>query len=72
MDTYYETYEENWARRLVWAYNKLKIERKDKPIYWVDLRRISGVKERNLSKVVPLIHKYTDHETTQMILQIIE
>lgn len=72
MRRYHETYEENWTRRLVWAYNKLKIERKDKPIYWVDLRRISGVKERNLTKVAPLIHKYTDSKTAQTIRQIIE
>ena len=69
---YAETYPEHWARRLAWAYNKLKEERDDKPIYWVDLRRISGVKERNLSKVIPLIHKYTDPKITQIILRIIE
>ena len=69
---YTETYPEHWARRLVWAYNKLKDERGDKPIYWVDLRRISGVKERNLSKVTPLIHKYADPKTTKIILQLIE
>ena len=72
MQRYYETYEDHWARRLVWAYNKLKKERGDKPIYWVDLRRISGVKERNLSKIVPLIHKHTDKQTAKVIRQIIE
>lgn len=72
MDKYYETYEDHWARRLVWAYHKLQIERGDKAIYWVDLRRISGVKERNLHKVIPLIHKYTDFKTAQIICQIIE
>lgn len=69
---YTETYPEHWARRLVWAYNKLKTERKDKPIYWVDLRRISGVKERNLHKVIPLIHKHTDPKTANIIRKIIE
>ena len=69
---YTETYPEHWARRLVWAYNKLKDERGDKPIYWVDLRRISGVKERNLSKVTPLIHKYADPKTANIIRKIIE
>lgn len=72
MQRYYETYEEHWARRLVWAYNKLKKERVDRPIFWADLRRISGVKERNLLKVIPLIHKHTDRKTAKIIRQIIE
>ena len=72
MRRYYETYEDHWARRLVWAYNKLKKERVDRPIYWVDLRRISGVKERNLTKIAPLIHKHTDRKTAKIIRQIIK
>lgn len=72
MQKYYETYEDHWARRLVWAYNKIKAERGEMPIYWVDLRRISGVKERNLSKIAPLIHKHTDRKTAKIIRQIIE
>ena len=69
---YTETYTEHWTRRLIWSYNKLKAEYGEKPIYWVDLRRISGVKERNLHKVIPLIHKYTDRKTAKIIRQIIE
>lgn len=67
-----ESYPEHWTRRLVHCYHQLKKERGDKPIYWVDLRRISGVKERNLHKVIPLLHKYTDPKTAKAILQIIE
>lgn len=69
---YTESYPEHWSRRLVWAYNKLRAERRDKPIYWVDLRRISGVKERNLGKVIPLIHNYTDANTAKTIINLIE
>ena len=69
---YTESYPEHWARRLVHCYHQLKKERGDKPIYWVDLRRISGVKERNLHKVIPLLHKYTDPKTAKAIRQIIE
>ena len=68
---YTESYPEHWSRRLVWAYNKLKAERRDKPIYWVDLRRISGVKERNLGKVIPLIHNYADADTAKAIINLI-
>ena len=69
---YTESYPEHWSRRLVWSYNKLKAERGDKPIYWADLRRITGVKERNLGKVIPLIHKYADADTTKTIINLIE
>ena len=69
---YTESYPEHWSRRLVWSYNKLKAERGDKPIYWVDLRRISGVKERNLHRVLPLIHNYTDADTAKTIINLIE
>ena len=72
MQRYYETYEDHWARRLVWAYKKLKKERGDKQFFWVDIRRISGVKERNLPKVIPLIHKHTDRKTAKIIRHIIE
>jgi hypothetical protein len=72
MQKYYETYEDHWCRRLVWAYEKLKSERGGKPLYWVDLRKVSGVKERNLHKVIPLLHKYTDPKTAKAIRQIIE
>lgn len=71
MQRHYETYEEHWARRLVWAFNTLKSAGKDK-LFWIDLRKLSGVKERNLSKVTPLIHKYTDRKTAKIIREIIE
>ena len=67
-----ESYPEHWARRLVHCYYQLKKERGEKPLYWVDLRKISGVKERNIHKVIPLLHKYTDPKTAKAIRQIIE
>ena len=72
MDKYYETYEDHWSRRLVWAYNKLKAEQGDRPIYRSQLRRISGIKEHNLHKVIPLIHNHTDRKTAKIIRQIIK
>lgn len=67
-----ESYEENWARRIVWAYHKLKAERKDKPFYWSDIRQLSGVKKHNIEKVIPLIWKYTDKKTGKIIIRLIE
>ena len=41
---YSESYEENWARRIIWVYHKLKTERLNEPIFWSDIRALSGVK----------------------------
>lgn len=49
---YSETYEENWTRRLVWAYEKLKSERNHKHIYWSDIRKLSGVKKEAVYSTV--------------------
>ena len=72
MDKYYETYEDNWARRLVWAYHKLKKERGSVPFYWSDMRKISGVRMRNIEGIIPLIGNHTDRKTAKAIRQIIE
>ncbi len=69
---YSESYEENWARRIVWAYNKLKTEHENKPFYWSDIRTLSGVKKKNIQKVIPYIRKYVDKSTCDMILQILK
>ena len=69
---YSESYEECWARRIVWAYNKLKAERKDKPFYWSDIRLLSGVKKKNIDKVIPYITKHTDTDTANAILELVE
>ena len=71
-EKYAESYEDNWARRIVWAYNKLKKEHPDCPVYWTDIRMLSGVKKKNLEKVIPLIPKYTDEVTAKVINQIIK
>ncbi len=72
MQKYYETYEEHWARRLVWAYHKLKKERGSVPFYWSDMRKISGVRMRNIEGIIPLIGNHTDRKTAKRILQIIK
>lgn len=67
-----ESYPEHWARRLVWAYHKLKKERGSVPIYWSDMRKISGVRMRNIEGIIPLIGNHTDPKTAKAIRQIIE
>ena len=71
LEKHTESYEENWARRIVWAYRKLKAERKDKPFYWSDIRVLSGVKKHNVEKTIPLIQKYVDKKTITGIVRLL-
>lgn len=70
MERYNETYEENWARRIVWAYNKLKS--KNEPFYWSDIRRLTGVKKKNNEAVIPYIRKHTNKETADAIIFLVK
>lgn len=69
---YRESYEENWARRIIWAYHKLKTERPNSSIFWSDIRDISGVKKHNIEKVLPFLKKHTDTATYNAIMKIIQ
>ncbi len=68
-EKYSEPYEENWSRRIIWAYHKLKAE--TDIFYWSDLRRLSGVKKKNIGKVIPYIHKHTDRTTANTIIKLV-
>ncbi len=67
LEKYEESYEENWARRLAWAYGKLKVEKEGK-VYWSDLRRVSGVKKGKIHKVLPYLEKHADKGTAEEII----
>lgn len=71
LEKYSETYGEAYARRLIWAYNQLQKERGAVPFYWSDLRKISGVKKTNASKVVPYLHKHTSSDIAERIINLI-
>lgn len=71
MEKYRESYEENWARRLIWAYQKLKVERKGEAFYWSDIRLISGVKKKNIGRVIPYLEKHTDADTVKRIKELL-
>lgn len=71
MEKYRESYAENWSRRLIWAYQKLKVERKGEPFYWSDIRLISGVKKKNIDKVIPYLENYTDADTVECIKELL-
>ena len=66
MERYAESYPESWARKIVWAYRKL--EEEGRPFYWTDIRKIAGVKKKNMQVVIPYLRKHTDVE---MVVKII-
>lgn len=72
MNNYNESYEECWARRLIWAFDKLKTEGNGAPFYWSDMRIISGVKKKNIDKVIPYLPKHTDRKNADAIIKIIQ
>ena len=51
-EKYAESYEQSWMRKIAWAYEKLKQEKGEQPIYWTDLRKLSGVKKKSLERVM--------------------
>lgn len=69
---YAEPYGSAWARRIIWAYDKLLTERREKPFYWSDIRRLSGVKKSNLDKIKPFLPKFTTPEKTAAIIELIK
>ena len=69
---YAEPYGSAWARRIIWAYDKLLVECRGKPFYWSDIRRLSGVKKSNLDKIKPFLPKFTTPEKTAAIIALID
>ncbi len=69
-EKYTESYPENWARKVIWAYRKL--EEEGKTFYWTDVRRISGVKRKNLQDVVPYFREHAGADTVERIKELIE
>lgn len=67
-EKYTEPYPENWARKIIWAYREL--EEEGKPIYWTDIRKISGVKKKNMQAVIPYLKEYTDAEAVERIIEL--
>lgn len=69
MARYDESYPELWARRIIWAYQKLEQE-KQTPIYWSDIRLLAGVKKENLPDVIPYLRKYAEQRMTDQIMRL--
>lgn len=68
---YKESYPENWARRIVWAYDKLIQTKSINNIYSSDIRKLSGVKEKNFIEANEHLLKYADNDKAKNIRNII-
>ena len=68
-EQYKESYPESWARKIIWAYQKLKEE--GTPLCWTDIRKISGVKKKNVQLTSPYLMKHTDAEMADQIVKLI-
>ena len=68
-ERYTETYPESWARKIIWAYQRLRAQ--GKPFYWSDIRKLSGVKKKNFSTVMPHLKEHTDDETANQIIALV-
>lgn len=68
-ERYTESYPESWARKIIWAYKKLK--ESGEVFYWSDIREISGVKKKNVQSVIPYLMKHTDADTVNQIMELI-
>ena len=69
-ERYTEPYPENWARKIIWAYKRLKESGED--FCWTDIRKISGVKKKNFESTIPYLMKHTDKDTIDQIIALIE
>ena len=67
LSRYKESYAQNWARRLIWAYQKLKSENGGRPVFWCDMRKLAGVKKKNADVILPLLEQYADKTTADAI-----
>lgn len=68
-ERYTESYPENWARKIIWAYRKL--EERGEPFYWSDIRRISGVKKEKVRSAIAYLKKYADEDTVSNLLMLL-
>lgn len=68
-ERYTESYPESWARKIIWAYQKLS--KMSERIYWFDICKLSGVKKAKIDVIVPYLYRHIDEETVAKIIKII-
>ena len=68
-EQYTESYPESWARKIIWAYEKLS--KTGNRFSWSDIRRISGVKKKHFQSIIPYLVTHTNTETAKRIITIV-
>lgn len=68
-ERYTETYPESWARKIIWAYQRLRAQ--GKPFYWSDIRKLSGVKKKNFQSIIPYLVNHTDDNMVNQIIALV-
>lgn len=48
-----------------------QVERRGKSFYWTDIRKMTGVKRKNLQMIIPYLMKYTDGDMVGQIMELI-
>lgn len=71
-EKYAESYEQSWVRKIAWAHEKLKQERGEQPIYWTDLRKLSGVKKKSLERVMRNLDERKEKDMVAKLLSGLE
>lgn len=69
-EKYTESYPESWARKIIWAYQKLK--KSGESFCWSDIRRISGVKKNHFPAIMPYLKTHTDTDSAAHIIDLVE
>lgn len=67
-EKYAESYPESRARKIIWAYRKLKEH--GKGFYWSDIRNLSGVKKDSMCTAIPFLKVHANAEEVQEILNL--
>lgn len=68
---YEETFPEAWARKLIWAYETLKIKKGKGEFYWCDIRQLSGVKKKYFEDVIPYLEEWADEDTVKELVTLV-
>ena len=68
-EKYTEPYPESWARKIIWAYQKLK--KAGEPFYWSDIRKLSGVKKKHFPVIMPYLKILTDADSATRIIGLV-
>lgn len=70
IEKYHETYEEYWARKTVWAINKIKIN--GEKLTYAKVRNLVNIRKENFLSCIPYLIKYSDENSNDNINEFIE